>query len=144
MWPKCNLFSGPSYDMTIGHRVSIPLLTQTLTVRVLPYFVFIPTTRMWHPGSNKTTQIKLKQRIINQAVHKWNNGINTYRERDKKPLELWAAFNIIYALPQARYTSCFPRLIARGPETFEHGPALPTPHKSNVGVDLGIDSPCSL
>lgn len=139
-----SFFLDPHMIYDNRHRVSIPLLTQTLTVRVLPYFVFIPTTRMWHPGGNKTTLIKLKQRIINQAVHKWNNGINTYRERDKKPLELWAAFNIIYALPQARYTSCFPRLIARGPETFEHGPALPTPHKSNVGVDLGIDSPCSL
>lgn len=75
-------------------------------------------------------------------MKQWNQYLQ--RKRDKKPLELWAAFNIIYALPQARYTSCFPRLIARGLETFEHGPALPTPHKSNVGVDLGIDSPWSL
>lgn len=48
--------------MTIATaRVSIPLFTYS---KLLPYFVFISTTRMWHPGGNKTTQIKLKQRTI--------------------------------------------------------------------------------
>lgn len=47
---KCDrnviFFLDPHMIYDNRHRVSIPLLTQTLTVRVLPYFVFIPTTRM--------------------------------------------------------------------------------------------------